>query len=267
MLVQPWRQLELDLFGVRPTQTSATCPELNTAPTLSLEERLEAHTRRIAGHLTVCLPEPVDLVLTDNHSTMISYKRREGRLCIRLHQMFQHADPVILDALAIFIAGNTRRSSRMLDAFIAKHQVEVDRSLSRRPPRLETVGKQFDLSQVLQRVCLSYFGGPIEVAIGWGQVRRSTKRRRRGVRSRALATYSFRDKCIRVSPVLDAAFVPEFVMDWIIYHELLHHVLPIEGNSERKIYHSQRFRCLERAFPRYEEAMAWERANLAKLLS
>ncbi|MCU0664909.1 MAG: hypothetical protein MUC50_21615 [Myxococcota bacterium] len=272
MPVKPWQQLDLDLehprskepapFGVAEDQ-----PEAQARPTLTPAAKVEAHVRRIAGHLTVKLPEPVDLVLTDNRSTMISYRRRGGRLHLRLHRMFQHADHQVLDALATYVSRRSSRSSRVLDTFIAEHRDELDRSAKRKSPRLLAQGRWFDLSKVLHRVGSTYFGGPIDVGIGWGQVRKSTRRRRRGVRSRALATYSFFDKCIRVSPVLDAQFVPEFVMDWIVYHEILHHVLPVEGDASRKVYHSARFRCLERAFPRFEEARSWERANLDKLLS
>lgn len=273
MPVKPWRQLELNFLSLRAKQKTARDDALSqisipASPALDPKALLETHARRIAGHLTVKLPVPVDLVLTNNRSTMISYRHQGGRLRIRLHRMFQYADHRVLDALALYVSGRSLKANRVIDAFIAKHGAEVERSAQRKPRTLLAQGQFFDLSQVLERVCSLYFGGPVEVGIGWGQLRKGRRKKRRGgVRSRALATYSFHDKCIRVSPVLDAEFVPEFVMDWIVYHELLHHVLPVEGDESRKVYHSTRFRCLERAFPRFEEAQAWEQANLEKLLS
>jgi predicted metal-dependent hydrolase len=85
--------------------------------------------------------------------------------------------------------------------------------------------------------------------------------------SRALATYSYDDKTIRISPVLDAPDIPLYVIEWIVYHEMLHHVLPVERNQGRRQYHTSRFKSLERAFVRYEEARKWEMANRDRLLS
>jgi predicted metal-dependent hydrolase len=126
-----------------------------------------------------------------------------------------------------------------------------------------------DLVPVLERVRQRYFGGIGDVAICWGAARVSASRRRRRARtrSRALATYSFDDRTIRVSPVLDSARVPEFVLEWIVYHEMLHHVLPCENGNGRRRLHTRRFRALERGFERYGEAQAWEKANLDWLLA
>ena len=84
--------------------------------------------------------------------------------------------------------------------------------------------------------------------------------------SRALATYNYDNCTILVSPILDSRSVPGYVIEWIIYHELLHHVLPVEELKNRRIYHTRRFRVLERAFARYEDAKTWERRHLDQLL-
>ena len=78
--------------------------------------------------------------------------------------------------------------------------------------------------------------------------------------------YSFDDRVIRVSPVLDAREVPRFVVEWVVYHELLHHVLPVEQAGGRSRYHTRRFKTLERAFAHYDEAKQWEEQNLEWLL-
>jgi predicted metal-dependent hydrolase len=227
----------------------------------------EAHRRRIVGLLTIRLPDPVDLVFTDNHSTMISFSHRQGRFRIRLHRMFRHADSRVLEHLARFITKRTKLDSIALDRFISEHREEIRDLKISRPKRLREEGTHHDLKQVLTKVATTYFAGCTDVRIGWGAhpKRRSPKRRRRAI-TRALATYSYDDRTIRVSPVLDAADVPDYVVEWIVYHEMLHHVLPVEKVGERNQYHTRKFRMLERAFKDFEKAKAWEETHLEKLL-
>lgn len=231
------------------------------------EPRLDFHRQRISGLLSILLPEPVDIVFNDNRSTMVSFKRRLGRLEIRLHRMFRHADDRVLGTLARFVAGRDSRASRELDRFIERHRAEI-RARKRRAPRPgRTAGRFQDLGEILDGVCREYFGGAIDVRVCWGRASRRGKRPRRGsTRTRALATYSFDDSTIRLSPVLDSPEVPRYVLEWIVYHELLHHVLPVERASGRSRYHTSRFKALERAFARYEDAKRWEEDNLEWLL-
>jgi hypothetical protein len=247
------RQLSMDFFG------AAAEPD----------GRLDDHARRLAGYLSMALPQPVDVVFNENRHTMISYKGAQGRLIVRLHRMFRHAESIELHALARFISGREPAASRVLDRFIARHRGEIVGKARRRAALGSATGEVHDLLAVLARVRDRYFGGIGDVAICWGAARdtRSRRRRRTRTRSRALGTYSFEDRTIRVSPVLDSTRVPEFVLEWIVYHEMLHHVLPAEESEGRRRFHTRRFRALERGFERYGEAQAWEKANLDWLLA
>ncbi|MDD5308738.1 MAG: hypothetical protein PHU25_15580 [Deltaproteobacteria bacterium] len=249
------RQLALPFPAARPAPRPAPDGEAD----------LEAHCRRIAGYLSMRLPEPVDVVFTENRFTMVSIRRSGGRLRARLHRMFRHADDDLLESLARFFTRRDKKASRMIDAFVAAHGNEIRRPARERRKKAAVLnGRHRDLGEVLARVVAAHFGGALEVGITWGRAPIKGRGRRR--RSRALANYSFDDGMIRVNPVLDAPDVPDYVLDWIVYHELLHHVLPVEEADGRKRYHTRRFRTLEKAFARYDEARAWERANLTRLL-
>jgi predicted metal-dependent hydrolase len=181
--------------------------------------------------------------------------------------MFRHAEPPMLDHLANFMLSKKIADSTAIDSFIATHRDEIRRTRKQRISTLVTDGRHFDLKEVLDRVVARYFGGRADVRIGWGNApRRLHKRRRTKSFSRALATYSYDDGVIRVSPVLDAENVPSYVIDWIVYHELLHHVLPVMKSGAKHIYHSAKFRSLERGFEHYEKAKAWEETHMEQLL-
>ncbi len=255
------RQIEIDF--------SRPAPAAPAEPSPPREDRLEDHARRLAGFLSMALPQAVDVVFNQNRVTMISYKRAQGRLVVRLHRMFRHAGPDELAALARFLKGRDPAASLALDRFIAGHRAEI--AAAARPRRRTSrisAGAAHDLIPVLERIRQRYFGGLGDVAICWSPAREGARGRgrRSRIRSRALATYSFEDRTIRVSRVLDSPRVPEFVLEWIVYHEMLHHVLPLETSRGRRRFHTRRFRALERAYERYEEARAWEKANLDWLL-
>ena len=61
---------------------------------------------------------------------------------------------------------------------------------------------------------------------------------------------------MRVHPLLDDDRVPRFFVEYIVFHELLHAVVPAEKSGGRRYDHSVTYRKLERSFPRYDEARA-----------
>lgn len=61
-----------------------------------------------------------------------------------------------------------------------------------------------------------------------------------------------------ISQVLDDPAVPEFVLDYVVYHELLHILHPVKmGSGTKRIVHSAAFKRDERRFPGWKEADAW----------
>jgi predicted metal-dependent hydrolase len=230
-------------------------------------ETIETHRRRIAGHLTIRLPEPVDVIFTNNRSTMVSFKRLNGRIVVRLHRMFRHANEELLDFLAHYLGKRDSAASAKIDAFIAAHKKEIRHGALSNGKPLKAEGQHHNLQIVLNRLNKKYFAEKIEVQIGWARSPARKGRKNKKTVSRALATYNYSDHTIRVSPILDAADIPEYVIDWIVYHEMLHHVLPVEKIQGKHRYHTHRFKTLERAFIHYREAKAWEKVNTNRLLS
>ena len=161
----------------------------------------------------------------------------------------------------------TKLDSKVLDHFIASHRGEIEERRSASTEPLSTKGRFHDLQKILDGVNSKYFKGSVTVLIGWGnRPRRRARKRARRSYSRALATYYYNSHTIKVSPVLDAENVPRYVVEWIVYHELLHHVLPIKKIAGKHVYHTRQFRALERAFVDYERAKAWEESHLTQLL-
>jgi len=58
-------------------------------------------------------------------------------------------------------------------------------------------------------------------------------------------------RVVSVSPILDDPRVPDYVLDFVIYHETLH--LRQEAGKNRRPHNAQ-FKAWERAFPEYDAA-------------
>jgi hypothetical protein len=67
---------------------------------------------------------------------------------------------------------------------------------------------------------------------------------------------------IRINPVLDRKAVPLCVLEFILYHEMLHADLGVTRKNGRRSVHSREFRGRERLFSQYDTATAWEKRNL-----
>lgn len=224
----------------------------------------EAAFAALGQRLSDLLKDPVELVITDNRRTMISSRHRQGVWHVRLHHMFIEADDATVRALTRYIRRNDRRAGAHLDAYIRDHEHRIRKG--RRPlVRVKTRGEHHDLRAIFDELNDGHFGGSVrDVRVTWG--RRPPARGRRRRRSIRLGTYVAEDRLIRIHPFLDQAWVPRFFVTYVVFHEMLHHVVPARVENGRQRFHSAEFRSLERAYPDYEQAIAWERANLPRLL-
>jgi hypothetical protein len=128
-------------------------------------------------------------------------------------------------------------------------------------PPLPNRGRQHDLDLILGDLRARYFPDCTAVTIRWG--RWSGRTRTRSIR---FGTYLPGEKLIRIHPALDQVFVPRSFVEFIVYHELLHHVIPPVRVNGRYQIHSAAFRQREREFPAYAEAIAWRQQCLRLLL-
>ena len=99
----------------------------------------------------------------------------------------------------------------------------------------------------------TYFFKYPPLPVRWGQ--QISRKKRRSIR---LGSYNHATAEIRIHPVLNAAHVPFYFVQSVIFHEYLHHVLGAPHNS--------RFHRAERQFRYHRESQEWIRRNLWILL-
>jgi hypothetical protein len=202
-------------------------------------------------YLEDCLNKPVTVVLTANSTSMLSARMHDGVLRIRLHQIFLHADSIVLNEIASYLK-NKRGAMPHFRCFIRDNKDQ----LSRKPPKkivVKTAGKFHDLSGLYDEINKEYFGGMVNAVITWG-----SRSPRCAVRKRTLGSYSERSHRIRINPVLDKKAVPRYYVAFIVYHEMLHAAMGISLKGKRRSIHSREFREREKLYKQYGEARAWE---------
>lgn len=261
------KQLALPLRGASrmataPARQEPLRPPAAPPPRKSPPSSALAAATSLAERLASLLGERVQLTLTDNTSTMVSFRRTRGLVAFRVHHMFAAAPPRVVRALADYASGTRSAASRVIDAFVRSNEEDVRQSRTERQiSSLDPVGRVYDLQAIFDGLNREQFGGRVEAAIGWG--REAPRRRRRSIK---MGTYFHDTRVIRIHPALDRPEVPEFFVRFIVFHEMLHHVVPPVMSGGRRISNTPEFRRRERAYPDYDRAIAWERKHLALLL-
>ena len=122
-------------------------------------------------------------------------------------------------------------------------------------------GQIYDLRKLFKRLNGLYFNGSVKAQVEWGKSRGQKSRR-----SREFGTYYYQEKLIRIHPVLDQAWVPIYVVEAVLHHEMCHQVCPDQKMKGRRIAHTPAFRRREREYPFFHEAETWMKQNLQALL-
>lgn len=223
-------------------------------------------------YLTQALDAQVEVVHTRSRRRPLQLRVLRQRsasspsqMRIALHPFFDDAPPELRAAVVSWVRSGSKASAarETIDEYIRQ-------ALARHPapaPRVEaqrTQGQVYDLAQLGESVRCSYFAGELASlpSLTWGRAQRSRTRR-----SLRLGSCDPDGPLVRIHPVLDQSGVPEFFVRFILFHELLHVVLPPQaGEDGRWVHHSKRFRERERAHPDYGRALEWERQHLRALL-
>ena len=165
-----------------------------------------------------------------------------------------------------------RRALATIRAHYEARRAPAEPPRPRRRTDLAPRGERFDLAAIRDRLNRSWFGARLTAAVTWGRERRGRgparaaagcRRRRASIQ---LGSYHHEEDLIRIHPALDRAEVPEYVVEAVVFHELLHAALPPEVRNGRRRLHTAEFRRRERLYPDYSRAERWIRGNLPKLL-
>jgi hypothetical protein len=157
-------------------------------------------------------------------------------------------------------------ASAVLDQYIERNKIFIRRlppAELRRRLRIDPFGEHHDLDEIYRDLNRRYFRNRVGATITYGPAPRVRGPRK----SIKMGSYSADSKVIRIHPALDQPRVPRYFVEWIVFHEMLHHVHKAKrGADGRRCVHTPEFLEHERRFYAFDRAQRWELANLDLLL-
>jgi predicted metal-dependent hydrolase len=183
---------------------------------------------------------------------------RQGRLLVRLSDLLEGAPEAVLRAIAhILLAKMYRRPIDRAQAaryrkYVGSHDIVRKAQLVRQMRGIKRLrsprGHFYDLDEIFERLNTRFFHGLMaRPRMSWSQ----TKTRR------ILGHYDPAHNAIIISGVFDHPAVPAYVLEYIVYHEMLHLKHPVRLRGSRRCVHSAEFQAEEKLFPHMAQANAF----------
>ena len=117
-------------------------------------------------------------------------------------------------------------------------------------------GNLFDLEEIFKQLNEKYFNNKLTMP----QVRWSLRNNRR-----RLGFYDLNRNLLVINRLLDQRAIPQYVIEGIMHHEMLHIIHPIQHQNGRRIIHSRAFKNDEKKFKQYMELKKWLKQEFPRL--
>ncbi len=180
---------------------------------------------------------------------------RNHRVYVRLSEIVRDAPPPVHRALAFILIGklfNKRigpEYQNLYRQYTYRPDVQRASDLAKQKHGRKfvssAVGREFNLDQMFARLNRRYFNAELPaVTLTWSA--RKSKR--------ILGHHDYVHDTIVISRLLDSNKVPEHLVEFVLYHEMLHIKHQPKIVNGRRIYHSAAFRADERRFEHYDAA-------------
>ncbi|HXY09903.1 MAG TPA: SprT-like domain-containing protein [Terriglobales bacterium] len=180
---------------------------------------------------------------------------RKGKLLVRLSDLLEGAPEAVLESIShillakIYRVPIVREHSTRYRRYVGSSEIRRKAHLIREirgRKRISTPrGKMYNLEAIFEDLNARFFYGLLaRPQITWSRDHCRTR----------LGHYDPARNTIVVSRVLDHPRVPRYVVEYIVYHEMLHLRHPVRLRGSRRSVHSHEFQADEKLFPRLDRA-------------
>lgn len=188
-----------------------------------------------------------------NANSSIEWK--DGRLNVKMADVLEGAPAPVVEALArILVAkmfrravpGPAQKQFRMfLNRKDVRRQLHLVREIRGRKKVSGPAGGHYDLDAIFEELNVRYFDGLMaRPQLGWSPKAART----------LLGHFDASHNAIIISRRLDAPDVPRLLVEYVVFHEMLHLRYPVEHRGARRRIHTREFRQAEKAFAHLREA-------------
>jgi len=117
-------------------------------------------------------------------------------------------------------------------------------------------GDFYDLDEIFDALNQTYFKNSLQKPVLTWSARQTY---------RILGHHDSTHETVVISRSLDDEKVPKFVVEYVVFHEMLHIFHPTEHRNGRRFNHTPAFKRNERKFRYFEEAESWIERNVKHL--
>ena len=185
-----------------------------------------------------------------------SIRLESGTLTVKISGAFMQAPLQIIQIIGIILFSKLFRYK--IDKNIRQtYKQYINENLSdtyqnvnlRRPSAAYTAkGNYYNLEHIFNILNEQYFDNKLQKpTIGWS-LNNSYRR---------LGFYSSEKNLLVISRIFDSRKTPLNIVEYLMFHEMLHIYLPVVSVNGRRRIHPPEFRKLERSFPDYEKIEKW----------
>lgn len=201
------------------------------------------------------------LQINDNHSTMLSVKWEADVTRVSLHRIFLQAPCNVMDALACYIRREQNSVGPEVREYIDSNLPSRDYSAVLSQKKLEAQGSFYDLQELYDKINADYFQNALSLALTWYGL----GERLSGMRVN-LGLYDAALKLIKIHRLLDSSSIPRYVVEYVLYHEMLHSTCPpMTDEKGRRSIHTKEFIERERQYHYFHCAKQWIEDNRHEL--
>jgi predicted metal-dependent hydrolase len=176
------------------------------------------------------------------------------RIRIKVSQYFHRAPVSVLEYVAIILLSKVYRLKidqairRKYREYLHELQQTLPLKKQRRPLRYNACGKVYDLQNLFDQINEKTFKNQLNRPhLGWSL----TDSYRR------LGFYDADRNLLVISRIFDKVAVPEKIVRYLLYHEMLHIYYPVIQRNGQRIIHSAQFKRAEHLFPDYDKIQHW----------
>lgn len=180
---------------------------------------------------------------------------RQGRLLVRISDLLEGAPEPVLRAVAHILVAKMyrkpidREHATRYRRYVSTHHMSQKAHLVRQMrgrKRITTAqGHVYHLEEVFEDLNRRFFFGLLARPLMTWSGERSRNR---------LGHYDPAHNAIVVSSVFDHPRVPRYVVEYIVYHEMLHLKHPVKLRGSRRCVHSAEFQAEEKLFDKLDAA-------------
>lgn len=197
-----------------------------------------------------------------NHTIRV----RNSKVFVRIAEVCREMPPDAHKALAFILVAKLLRKKvpaearRVYSNFIKTQEIQAKAVENKRERGRKIIttskGEVYDLDVIFERVNLLYFQNSIPKPVLTWSARKTF---------RILGHHDSTHETIVISRSLDNKKVPPFVVEYVVFHEMLHIHHPTTHRNGRRYNHTPAFRRDERKFAFYDEAEKWIESNVKNL--